>query len=74
MRSPHSYTSCVPPLQWLVRPMLEQNGWDHDTGYDGFQVEKTAVLANKVPTSFSGQVRGEGGREWREWREGIPVG
>lgn len=42
--------------QWLVRPVLETHGWDHDSGYDGLNVEKTFVISRKVPASISGQV------------------
>lgn len=42
--------------QWLVRPVLETHGWDHDSGYDGLNVEKMFVVSKKVPVSLSGQV------------------
>jgi Toc86/159 family protein import component len=42
--------------QWLVRPVLETHGWDHDAGYDGFNVEKMFVVKDKIPASISGQV------------------
>ena len=42
--------------QWLVRPVLETHGWDHDVGYEGLNVERLFVLKNKIPLSFSGQV------------------
>ncbi|KAM6589395.1 hypothetical protein CsatA_012000 [Cannabis sativa] len=41
---------------WLVRPVLETHGWDHDVGYEGINVEKLFVLKEKIPLSFSGQV------------------
>ena len=42
--------------QWLVRPVLETHGWDHDAGYDGFNVEKIFVVKEKIPASISGQI------------------
>lgn len=42
--------------QWLVRPVLETHGWDHDSGYDGLNVEKMFVVSKKIPVSVSGQV------------------
>ena len=41
---------------WLVRPVLETHGWDHDVGYEGINVERLFVLKDKIPLSFSGQV------------------
>ncbi|XP_062082094.1 translocase of chloroplast 120, chloroplastic-like [Humulus lupulus] len=41
---------------WLVRPVLETHGWDHDVGYEGINVEKLFVVKEKIPLSFSGQV------------------
>ncbi|KAJ4965659.1 hypothetical protein NE237_017508 [Protea cynaroides] len=42
--------------QWLVRPVLETHGWDHDVGYEGINVERLFVIKDKIPLSFSGQV------------------
>ncbi|KAG4386706.1 hypothetical protein GLYMA_11G105500v4 [Glycine max] len=42
--------------QWLVRPVLETHGWDHDVGYEGLNVERLFVVKEKIPLSFSGQV------------------
>jgi Toc86/159 family protein import component len=42
--------------EWLVRPVLETHGWDHDCGYDGLNIEKTFVIAKKIPASLSGQL------------------
>ncbi|PON90030.1 Chloroplast protein import component [Trema orientale] len=40
---------------WLIRPVLDTHGWDHDVGYEGINVEKLFVLKDKIPLSFSGQ-------------------
>ncbi|GLJ52066.1 hypothetical protein SUGI_1107320 [Cryptomeria japonica] len=42
--------------QWLVQPVLESYGWDHDIGYEGLNLEKTFVIGSKIPVSISGQV------------------
>ncbi|CAK9162082.1 unnamed protein product [Ilex paraguariensis] len=52
----HRYR-CLDSLnQWLVRPVLEPHGWDHDVGYEGINVERLFVVKDKIPVSFSGQV------------------
>ncbi|WJX42505.1 hypothetical protein P8452_29735 [Trifolium repens] len=52
----HRYRFLDSSNQWLVRPVLETHGWDHDVGYEGLNVERLFVLKNKIPLSFSGQV------------------
>lgn len=42
--------------QWVVRPVMNPNGWDHDCGYDGLNAEKTFVISNSLPVSISGQI------------------
>lgn len=41
--------------QWLVRPVLDSHGWDHDVGYEGINVERLFAIKDKIPVSFSGQ-------------------
>ncbi|KAF6139183.1 hypothetical protein GIB67_007944 [Kingdonia uniflora] len=52
----HRYRFLDNSNQWLVRPVLETHGWDHDVGYEGINVERVFVVKEKVPVSFSGQV------------------
>ncbi|XP_058785708.1 translocase of chloroplast 120, chloroplastic-like [Vicia villosa] len=52
----HRYRFLDSSNQWLVRPVLETHGWDHDVGYEGLNVERLFVVKNKLPLSFSGQV------------------
>ncbi|XP_065866833.1 translocase of chloroplast 132, chloroplastic-like [Euphorbia lathyris] len=52
----HRYRYLDTSNQWLVRPVLETHGWDHDVGYEGINVERLFVVKDKVPLSFSGQV------------------
>ncbi|CAJ2642635.1 unnamed protein product [Trifolium pratense] len=52
----HRYRFLHSSNQWLVMPVLETHGWDHDVGYEGLNVERFFVLKNKIPLSFSGHV------------------
>ncbi|OIW05642.1 hypothetical protein TanjilG_23428 [Lupinus angustifolius] len=52
----HRYRYLDSSNQWLVRPVLETHGWDHDVGYEGLNVERLFVVKDKIPLSFSGQV------------------
>lgn len=52
----HRYRCLDTSNQWLVRPVLETHGWDHDVGYEGINVERLFVVKDKIPLSFSGQV------------------
>lgn len=42
--------------QFLTRPVLDANGWDHDCGYDGVTIENSLAIGNKFPASFGVQV------------------
>ncbi|MCD7468933.1 hypothetical protein HAX54_007489 [Datura stramonium] len=52
----HRYRYLDSSNQWLVRPVLEPNGWDHDVGYEGINAERLFVIKDKIPISFSSQV------------------
>jgi len=52
----HRYRFLDTPSEWLVRPVLETQGWDHDVGYEGLNVERLFVVKGKVPLSISGQL------------------
>lgn len=52
----HRYRYLDSSNQWLVRPVLEPNGWDHDVGYEGINAERLFVVKKKIPISFSGQI------------------
>lgn len=51
----HRYRFLDSSNPWLVRPVLETHGWDHDVGYEGLNVERLFVLKDKIPISVSGQ-------------------
>ncbi|KAA8536006.1 hypothetical protein F0562_028484 [Nyssa sinensis] len=42
--------------KWLVSPVLESQGWDHDVCYDGIHAERFFVVKDKIPLSVSGQI------------------
>ncbi|KAG9442601.1 hypothetical protein H6P81_018455 [Aristolochia fimbriata] len=52
----HRYRCLDSSNQWLVRPVLENHGWDHDVGYEGINVERLFVVKDKLPVSCSGQL------------------
>ncbi|VFQ84049.1 unnamed protein product [Cuscuta campestris] len=52
----HRYRCLDSSNQWLVRPVLDSQGWDHDIGYEGINVERMFVVKERIPISFSGQV------------------
>ncbi|AQL05667.1 translocase of chloroplast 120, chloroplastic [Zea mays] len=52
----HRYRFLDTPSEWLIRPVLETQGWDHDVGYEGLNVERLFAVKGKVPLSVSGQL------------------
>ncbi|GMI88087.1 hypothetical protein HRI_002478000 [Hibiscus trionum] len=52
----HRYRYLDSSNPWLVRPVLDTHGWDHDVGYEGINVERLFVAKDKLPISFSGQI------------------
>ena len=52
----HRYRFLEPTSQWMVRPVVEAHGWDHESGVEGFSVDKSFVLRNKIPGAASGQL------------------
>uniref|UniRef100_J3N4N7 AIG1-type G domain-containing protein n=1 Tax=Oryza brachyantha TaxID=4533 RepID=J3N4N7_ORYBR len=52
----HRYRFLDTPSEWLVRPVLETQGWDHDVGYEGVNAERLFAVKGKVPLSVSGQL------------------
>ncbi|XP_042433593.1 translocase of chloroplast 120, chloroplastic-like [Zingiber officinale] len=52
----HRYRFLDSSNQWLIRPVLDSQGWDHDVGYEGLNVERVFVVKDKIPLSVSGQL------------------
>lgn len=42
--------------RWLVRPVLDSQGWDHDVGFDGINLESSLDINGKLHGSMVGQV------------------
>lgn len=42
--------------RWLVRPVLNSQGWDHDVGFDGFSLETSRDLKPNLKASLMGQM------------------
>ncbi|GJT08714.1 translocase of chloroplast 120, chloroplastic-like protein [Tanacetum coccineum] len=49
----HRYRVLDSANQWLIRPVLDPHGWDHDVGYEGINVEHLLALKEKIPVSYS---------------------
>ncbi|WOL13534.1 hypothetical protein Cni_G22304 [Canna indica] len=43
--------------QWLVRPVLDPQGWDHDVGFDGISLEGSQDVRRNIQASLVGQMR-----------------
>ncbi|CAA6663211.1 unnamed protein product [Spirodela intermedia] len=52
----HRYRFLDTSSPWIVRPVLETQGWDHDVGYEGLNVERMFVVKERIPLSISGQL------------------
>ncbi|KAF5725846.1 Avirulence inducedfamily protein [Tripterygium wilfordii] len=42
--------------QWLARPVLDPQGWDHDVGFDGVNLETAVEIKRNIFASITGQV------------------
>jgi hypothetical protein len=40
----------------MVRPIVDAHGWDHESGIEGFSVDKAFVVKKTIPANVSGQV------------------
>lgn len=52
----HRYRCIAVDDQWIVRPVLDPQGWDHDVGFDGINLETAMEMNKNVYTSVTGQV------------------
>ena len=52
----HRYRCPFMSDQWLVRPVLDPHGWDHDVGFDGINLEATMELKENLTASVTGQM------------------
>nr|XP_027192400.1 translocase of chloroplast 90, chloroplastic [Cicer arietinum] len=52
----HRYRCLVDNDQWLVRPVLDPQGWDHDVGFDGINLETATEIKKNIYASVVGQM------------------
>ncbi|XP_022143112.1 translocase of chloroplast 90, chloroplastic isoform X2 [Momordica charantia] len=52
----HRYRCIATDDQWIVRPVLDPQGWDHDVGFDGINLETAMEMNKNVYTSITGQL------------------
>ncbi|KAF5459228.1 hypothetical protein F2P56_023200 [Juglans regia] len=52
----HRYRGVVTSDQWLVRPVLDPQGMDHDVGFDGINLETAVEINRNVFASVTGQM------------------
>ncbi|KAI4297058.1 hypothetical protein L6164_036966 [Bauhinia variegata] len=51
------YRFLEPTSQLLTRPVLDSQGWDHDCGYDGVNIEQTLAIINRFPAAVTVQLK-----------------
>ncbi|KAM1229066.1 hypothetical protein ACFX13_008289 [Malus domestica] len=52
----HRYRFLEPTSQFTARPVLDPQGWDHDCGYDGVNLEHSLAIANSFPAAVAVQL------------------
>lgn len=52
----YRYRGVVTSDQWLWRPVLDPQGWDHDVGFDGVNLETAVEIKRNLTASISGQM------------------
>lgn len=52
----YRYRCLVTSDQWLVRPVLDPQGWDHDVGFDGINFETAVEIKRNVFATIAGQI------------------
>lgn len=52
----HRYRCLVTSDRWLVRPVLDPQGWDHDVGFDGINFETAMEIKKNLYASVIGQM------------------
>ncbi|KAK9121653.1 hypothetical protein Syun_019270 [Stephania yunnanensis] len=55
----HRYRCLVLNDQWLARPVLDPQGWDHDVGFDGISMETNLDIRKDLQATVVGQVSKE---------------
>ncbi|XP_074274024.1 translocase of chloroplast 90, chloroplastic isoform X2 [Silene latifolia] len=52
----YRYRGVISSDQLLWRPVLDPNGWDHDVGFDGVNLETVSEIKRNLSASVSGQM------------------
>ncbi|KAL1189128.1 Translocase of chloroplast 90 [Cardamine amara subsp. amara] len=52
----HRYRCIATSDQWLARPVYDPQGWDHDVGFDGINIETAAKIKRNLFASATGQM------------------
>lgn len=52
----HHFRFLESASQWVVRPIVESHGWDHEAGIESFSLEKGFVVRKNIPANISGQI------------------
>lgn len=52
----HRYCCLDANDQWLVRPVLDPQGWDHDVGFDGINLETAMEISKNICALVMGQM------------------
>ncbi|KAK9947491.1 hypothetical protein M0R45_003114 [Rubus argutus] len=52
----HRYRCLVVSDRWIVRPVIDPQGWDNDVCFDGISLESAAQVNKKIFTSVAGQM------------------
>ncbi|CAI0388638.1 unnamed protein product [Linum tenue] len=52
----HRYRCLVTNEQFIPRPVLDPQGWDHDVGFDGINLETSVEMRKNLHASVSGQM------------------
>lgn len=55
----YRYRGLVASDQWLARPVLDPQGWDHDVGFDGINLETAIEINKNTYALLSGQMNKE---------------
>lgn len=52
----HRYRCVLTDERWVVQPVLDPQGWDHDVGFDGINLETASEIKRNVFASITGQL------------------
>ncbi|XP_020584122.1 translocase of chloroplast 90, chloroplastic [Phalaenopsis equestris] len=53
----HRYRCLLGTNEWLLRPVLDSHGWDHDVCFDGISLDFSKEIKRNLTASVAGQMR-----------------